>query len=486
MKICFLHRSTFPVVAIILGATSARAVMADGIRIKVLSPEGKAVAGAQVIVMPYKRQRILEAEKELTAKTDAQGGVSFDLKRPSLGVAVYGNVFILGQDGSSDGGELKAGDNVFQLSPATPIDGKVLDGGSQPVNEANIKLTSVVFGASDYHKTASYIRIPSSLISQFSAKSNAQGKWVLPSVPGNAELHLELADSRFVTERSYRQADDRNNIVFTAVPGATVSGRVIDTGGKPVPNVAVSASQGTAEGRLYGTSSSDEDGKYTISGLPPVEVLRLGVDSQPGATLVASGMVQSAAVPSQVSTAPDITMVPGVVIEGLIKDVSTGKPLPNANVFAIWKKDGQIAGVGRAESGDDGRFQVRTLTGEVTLSATMLDYSNKGVGTYGSPLQVTVKETGNPTPTISLKPFDKIEGIVVDQKGEAIPNAPFRLGQQWSKLPIEADGKGKWSAIGNDEGVIYLSGGAGWALVEPKQIKLPADKPVKVVLRPIT
>ena len=278
------------------------------------------MAGARVFVsQPTKRGA--KTAPPLTATTDALGTASFDLQPLRKGSALYGNVTIIGPKRALEGGEIKAGDNEFRLKESRVLSGRVQDEAGNPVAGLRVALSGIYIG--DFKAgEVRYLAIPTELEKEISATSDAQGNWRIEGVPTGSHADLRLDDERFASDGSYRQIEaSDDNIVLTARPGAILEGRVVDEAGQAIEGVTVLGSGDTGSAR----GVTDAQGKYRITGLLGTEALTVAVMAQTDLDFVAP-LLQKVSVAAKTTTqAPDLVVVPGIVMQGLVSDAGDRK-----------------------------------------------------------------------------------------------------------------------------------------------------------------
>ncbi|HEU4395448.1 MAG TPA: sigma-70 family RNA polymerase sigma factor [Planctomycetota bacterium] len=144
--------------------------------------------------------------------------------------------------------------------------------------------------------------------------------------------------------------DPGETVVLTLLPACTLSGRVRDADGRPVPGVFVVAS-GPSAWKVNSTglarAAVDAEGRYRLEGLEPgANTIRLWT---------ASGQRRSVGwidLPG-VSTF-DIDLDRGATVRGRVLDDATGEPVASARVFAWATADATVTAV--ATTGADGTF----------------------------------------------------------------------------------------------------------------------------------
>jgi protocatechuate 3,4-dioxygenase beta subunit len=246
------------------------------------------------------------------------------------------------------------------------------------------------------------------------------GAW---TVSASAADHVPAA---LPTRQLAAGADDRLAIKLRA-GGRALSGTVSDATGGPVAGARIDAARINSmadPGDAVATTVTGADGKY-----------RLTVAE--GQLLVAASSADYAPQSRYVEVGPagavaDFSLVPGGVIEGVVRDERTREPIAGAAVLA--RRDSPAVllaetGAHRTVSGGDGRFRLGGLRpGAWEVSATDHARYSKAQTIVGLGVaeQVTdvelligtgpvirgrvVDDTGAPAPGVALRAFSRGEG----------------------------------------------------------------------------
>jgi hypothetical protein len=104
-----------------------------------------------------------------------------------------------------------------------------------------------------------------------SGTTGSDGRFQLELDPGEYRIQAELRES------DYGKAESDVTVTASGAPelrlslprGLSLSGKVVDTAGRPASGVLVLASSGTGPGRSFGASPTRTDGTFKIGGLAP-------------------------------------------------------------------------------------------------------------------------------------------------------------------------------------------------------------------------
>jgi formylglycine-generating enzyme required for sulfatase activity/protocatechuate 3,4-dioxygenase beta subunit len=172
----------------------------------------------------------------------------------------------------------------IQLKPGVVLAGKVVDGDGKGIKKADI---FIYLQTSDWR--------PSSYM--YTMETDEEGRFEIRALPPGYDYVLSFHSSGYRTVQTEIHSDDmrdnrRDGVSIVLQRGEfSVSGVVVDTDGKPVPNMRVYC---TAKGQPAIISHSDADGKFTLDGIfkGRIKVVADGhklygsVDTEAGATNV--------------------------------------------------------------------------------------------------------------------------------------------------------------------------------------------------------
>jgi hypothetical protein len=235
--------------------------------------------------------------------------------------------------------------------------------------------------------------------------------------PGTYRVHASASGylPAVVDARTLAAGADDAVAIALEPGGRPLTGTVSDASGGPVAAARVGAVRIGVDGRARGaiaTTLTASDGTYRLTvGEGHTIVSVASADYAPQARAIEVGPEGATA---------DFALVPGGVIEGVVRDAQTKEPLAGAVVEAERDRGGGVTGEGstrRATSGPDGRFRVGGLRPgayEVTASAERRRTRETTVVGLGVAEQVTdVELLVGAAPTVS--------GSVIDENGAPAP-----------------------------------------------------------------
>ncbi len=329
--------------------------------------------------------------------------------------------------------------------PTASIGGQILNAGNdEPLNGVTLVLTAAA-------SSSTPLKFVTETRGLFLFENLAPGRYVLfaegegfaRQVYGSrgnplAGITLSLAPGR-----------QMNDLPFDLIPGSTISGKVLDAAGNPVPNASVLALQpiyqrGSKEYIPLGSAVADENGAYKLANLSAGSYV-LSAASR-GGEGVATFYPNSLGF----ATAPAVTVAPASDVTG--KDIRlvkvptfrvAGKLAQQGSTASIaWltpKGAGATALVNRmaAPIDSDGAFVFPHVpAGGYVLTATELD----GVGPASEPFSVNVaaqdlegivlkpQSTGELTGTVSMNvagaPLPKEMQVVLEAADSLMPRPP--------------------------------------------------------------
>lgn len=222
----------------------------------VRSDTGAPVADAKIGIRLYGEQ--LNVRRDLT--TGADGRAIFEypdgdqpvsfwsiVKHPGL-VPYYVNF------GRSLKGPLLPTRKTISMAPGQLVGGTIVDPAGQPVAGAQVSITvPAVDTPSEIHYTL------------FEETTGADGQWRLYGAPLDlAGISLRIEHPRFVT--SGQPVQTGTVARYALDPGLTLSGRVVDEAGQPVPDAHITVGRDRF-GTLDKPVAVEKDGTYTVYAL---------------------------------------------------------------------------------------------------------------------------------------------------------------------------------------------------------------------------
>lgn len=312
-----------------------------GVRVRLLSFKDRAPLVGQIVKLTLREGEVAErttgedgrlafhdlrASKAWTLTIEGKGFSPVEMK----GVAVPAN-------GVNDLGDLLLGDKVV-------LKGRVIDTRGRPIPGAAV--SAYVGGGFDMSQGIALAMAQSALdnpLPSDEAQTDVEGVFALAALtPGRAyEIKAKRPGYAMSVQADLVVSPDRNNAVLTIVlgEGATVKGKVVDEGGKPVAKATVIAMEdlgmramrgGTALKRDY--ALTQDDGTYVLDTLTRGARYRFGVSAK-GYAPIFDTMTGGLTVEAE--SERNFTLVKGGNIEGRVTDKTTGAGVAGARVLAV-------------------------------------------------------------------------------------------------------------------------------------------------------
>lgn len=409
---------------------------------KVLDAEQRPVAGAQVTLRsaaPTDRMRQLRAlDEEILDLFETATGADgrFDLRNLPPGrydLMAWGRGFapLTLPNLEIPEGAATTDLGTLVLAPGVALEGRVVDDAGKPVEGAQIHVAEAADDAIPFRRPRETAEPQgmSALDGFFRIEDLRAGSAVDVTALRTGHAPGEAQGVRV-------PADEPVRIVLLAV--ATLSGRVLDPDGRPIPNASVGlhirprAGRGLGGRLTYSTSGgaplfgrSDADGNFRLTDVAPGVV---------GLWAVASGW-QSGEVSDlelragEEKTGVEIVLSPAAFVEGRVLSPS-GRPVPGAEV-QLTPEAGPMSMVASAGTDGDGRYQLDGVPpGRRTVEATHPDY---GTGRREADLRA-----GENSLDIALEAGSEVTGRVVDDAGAPVASASVVLRKPGSFQRLEA------------------------------------------------
>jgi hypothetical protein len=262
--------------------------------------------------------------------------------------------------------------------------------------------------------------------------------------PGSWRIAASAPDHEpAAVTRELRAGEDLGIELVLAPGGKPLTGLVTDATGGPVAGARVDAARLDRIARAsdaVATTVTGSDGRYQLT--VAIGQLLVGVsnpDYAPQARYIDVGAEGAVA---------NFSLVPGAVIEGLVRDDKTKEPIAGAAVVGRRDRGGVMmlaeGGVHRAVSGSDGRFRLTGLRpGAYELSASRDSKSSRAPSLVGVGVAEQVTDI-----ELLIGTLPVIRGVVVDDRGAPVPS-----------LEVAALGEGPGgTATAGADGTFVLAG----------------------------
>lgn len=286
--------------------------------------------------------------------------------------------------------------------------GVTLSGRVEPAGSAQISLD--VVGDVGFGNMMSMAKLQN-----VQGTADGSGAWKLDHVPSGSWKLVARTDAGAAGELPITVTAKQDGLVIQLSPRASIAGTVVDSDGKPVPNVEVTARAADAGGpraamRMFGgnrtAGTTAADGSFTIVGLDG------------GAySLVAGSMQDQIAAMRHPESATHVDLAPGAAKTGVVITLPAKTGVIHGRVVDADKQPVTDAWVTAREDGDGfGEAGDPALTAD----GGTFDLAGLGSGTYtltvdGGKLPAHAEKKGvhtGDTVEIQLEPLGKLSGHV--------------------------------------------------------------------------
>ena len=383
---------------------------ADAVRLQVVGPDGKPVAGAKVHVVESSGAswRVRKTETPLDLQSDAAGKIAFDSKNalpdpkdkkaPSL-------VYLLAQVKAAgltiEQAALKAGDNTITLHKGKAMSGVVLGEDEKPLAGIKIRLRSVFRKGEDEDRRVYFPDDGANLLSPQSI-SDAEGKWSFDGLPLEGSAQISIADPRFKNETFTVDVAQGAPPIFLE-RGATIKGRLLRPDGTPAGGVKFYA------GDFGNQPTTKADGTFEVGGLGEKSVYLqvLSFDNENKLSFIMPPKSVGNLKPGETRDIGDWKAEAGTHVKGHVVEEGTKKPISGASL-QLW--GGGQGGDGQSDK--TGAFDFLSSPDNSSLSVRadgFVAHQNQNVPDPKN----GVIDLG----TITLKRGQKITGVVKNEAG---------------------------------------------------------------------
>lgn len=423
---------------------------AGKLRGKVVDPQGRPVAGADVVAILQGAlgARAFSASDPVAdrATADPQGRFELPRVRPEQTYEIRASragAFPAAQRATVGDPAAQPRDLTLVLAPTRAARGKVQDPAGQPIADAEVAVRPALRpGAS-----------PSGATEEPTVRSDPQGIFSIPEAPA-AEIELS------VRKRGYAPAflpairidpgtGPADLGVVTLRPGAKLAGRVVDPRGQTVSGaeiftLAQPLSSNEAERALKGrkpAASSGADGRFAVEDLAQGVPVYLVVRAAGYLIAQVRGVRPPAPQPVTIRLEPEAVLRGRVVDEG-------GEPVAGARVDLRWQAylpEEPDRPVGEpvfrnARSAADGRFELREIpAGTAHVSAGAAGFVSPEPKAVDLPRPAAAGEL-----RLVLERGAILQGRVTSASGEPVPAVRVGVGGS--------------AASTNDDGLYWLEG----------------------------
>lgn len=452
--------------------------------------EGQAIADAQLVFyqgayvnFPYD----IGVKQIEVGKSDAEG--AFTLVVQSEGEAYHFGTLLAHKPGHAWGWVSwnKNENELKDVALGRPADlwGLVVDKNGAPIAGAEV---AIAFGLLDAEQKREDRQAFNDRIGTwaFQANTDGSGQFRFRDLPATGRFELLVSKPGYATVASFDwSAFDYESVQFqpgqedikiVLPPPASISGTAVDIqSGEPLANIPLMLMQDRSH-PAWGQSvvRTGERGEFSLPNLTAgAYTLQLVTSENELADWVAEP-VKIELGPGQIHSDARIELSKGGLLEVLVTEAPSKKPIAKANVNVRSQKTKQGF---HDLTNQQGMAQIRLWPGAYEFSGAY----KEGYDTDNErrPQQIAIIEGQTVRMTKSLKIQPQASGRTCDDKGTPLAGVELQVvpGGSRSALVSKSDGtfevtwqKGMWGGRGNDEPVFYLVArhvGTNRALAEP-------------------
>jgi RNA polymerase sigma factor (sigma-70 family) len=427
----------------------------------VVGPDGKPAAGALVDVVGRLREPWVATKVNIESyvligqgQTDADGRFRFDAARTASGrffevdafaaMPGYGiGYFRLNLDADEPSAQVV-------LKPEQVIHGRLVDINGQPAAGVKVSIGQIgrfVGGTFEGVNLGDTAPLAGLRAWPRTVETDDRGRFVLTGIGRNTRAGLIVRDHRFAQQWLSIDTGDRpgpNEMTLALQPATTIEGRVVaDDTGQPVANATIAISASRDEmGSMYNTRfRADGDGRF-VANPSPGSYFRITAAAPEGQHYLVP-RTEFAWTKGTVKRTVDVRLPRGVVIQGVVTEDKTGRPLAGASVQFVPTRPSSRAVYGWESvvaSAEDGSFQIAVPegTGRLFVFGPTPDYVLEAIGSrvlhLGQPggnrryahkiIPYDVKLGERPAPIVAkLRRGATVKGRMIGPNGQNVDQA---------------------------------------------------------------
>lgn len=304
-------------------------------------------------------------------------------------------------------------------------EGRVTDRNGNGVPDATVSPRGLALKTADGSDQSVGMKYLSPVVKLNPAITDSDGRYRLTGIP-EAAMVAPSASKRGYTEIRFGGWD---SYTLVLQPGGSISGRLVDARGAPMPGEWINTFSGG-----YAEVKTGDYGSFIIDGVPP-GTHDVGARLRNGFHKGITGVVVTE---GKVTAIGDFKMPRLVTLAGRVLEARTGTPVAGARVEASSAKspgearDPWISISGRADS--RGVYELAVLPGRASLGA----WGGRPGLTSGPPRQVTVGRDGLSGVDLKLRSGDMARGIVLDTRGRPAEKVIVQIHTEGSSSIIQA------------------------------------------------
>lgn len=457
---------------------------------QVVTPEGKAVAGARVFLVEHGSWDTL-GRTVAVERSDAQGRFRLTAAEYPRGVLVQAEGYGLGL-GKLEPGATEEGPSEIQISSPSEVCLRFVDDKGSPVAGVQV-MPRWLFD----ERGMALADLPGELQDALAQTTDANGECAFGGMPAGAMLRVDVRDERYAQGYASMNASvgGTKPVVMKLHQAGAISGRVVvGKDSTPVAGVRIGV-QPTNDNREGGGGSAvtDARGDYRVKKLPPGQYnvaldLKGKLDGQYTAVAHERLTVEG----GQDVAGTDFKLIPGGIIAGRAFVEDTGKPLPGIHIGVYGPAHPQSsAWVQGTETGADGKFTLRVPPGEQYVyrvsSSLPVGLVPKDGNNARDVRNVKVQEGQTATVEFAFRRnlAPGVRGRVVDAEGKPVAQAKVIVETLLTDGGgvVETDADGRFDIPGTPNGA-HVSAAKGRAMTE-KAVTIDArNRDLTLVIRP--
>jgi hypothetical protein len=443
-------------------ATGGQAATNAGRTIRIagatLDADGKPVAGA--VVECYQPGNVstpiggydMEVKQQVTTGTN--GAFEFQVppattlllgRKPGLALA-WAQYWNIAKDMTDQ--------RLSFTAPAT-LTGLVVDQADKPITDAEVWVyyACIVRDREEGGMAYAYLN-GKAAHDAFSARTGADGKFVIQGFPTNASADLAVSKTGMfareperdgISPENMRCQPEQRDVKLVVEPAGSIEGKVVaKETGQPLPGMSVRPQP--TRGSFFASierirTESGADGTFRLADLPPGSY---ELYASFGTNLLSEWVAErvSASVESgQATRDVQVSATRGGLLEVAVLGKIDRKPMPDVSVSVY--KAGYQAG---ASSGNSGVALLRLPPGEYRVSAYRENSRSEGIA-------ATVESGQTNRIELELNPPPKITGVVRDPSGAVVPGLELSIFPNWGQSGggTRTDEKGRYEMQWNPQ-----------------------------------
>lgn len=428
------------VIVVLFDFTSARSAESKDIKQvtcsgKVVDEQGRPLAEAKVRLYKVAIQTITLSYKIELARQAATGADgTFTIRSEAVEDQLSNQAIVLadkkGRALGWDNWRLTDNADVqIALGPPEVLAGTVVDEEGEPIDGAEVGISFMLDQTGGRRR---YL-VGYASLDLLMTKSDAEGKFSFDRIPAGAAAEFVVKKPGRATVSTFNpQASQDGSLQFSAGQTgikitqpieARTEGIVVEkAGGKPVGGVRIMAVRGRNQ-PTFGSEPvvSKEDGTFSIDCLAPGGYMLQVVTALAQDANWISEPVAFTAEAGKTKSGIKVELTKGGVLEVLVTDAATGKPVEKANVSIMPVAGG--AGFGKVTD-KTGTARFRQMPGEYRVS-----YLYKAGYSRQMPQDDTITVADGKTAhvEIQLTGLPKIAGVVHDEQGRPVGGANVKI-----------------------------------------------------------